>query len=107
MCEALFQYSNLAFFFLAISVSNPAITWGLLALLFTCVLYSWLKTGTTWTPDEGVIYTRKRDHFHYNAWIFWAALIATIFVGASIAFYFYSNARGPMIRDELPAHLRD
>ena len=92
---------------LAFSLPRGTILWGLFGILFLCVLYSYLKTGTIWTPDEGVIYTRERDHLHYNAWVFWAALLATIFLGSAIAFYYYPNASKPMIRDELPRELRD
>lgn len=105
MCEFLSQHLNTPII-LAAALSRPAIVWGIFALLFTCVLISYLKTGTIWTP-EGVSYTRERDHFHYNAWVFWAALLATIFLGAALAYFYYPNAGKPIIRDELPAELHD
>ena len=86
-----------------LEVPRATIGWGLFGLIFILYLVYCLRTGTIPNPD-GRPYTRADNRFHYNAYIFWGALMVVIFLGAAIAFYFYPNASKPMIRDELPAN---
>ena len=88
---------------LFLEIPHATILWSLFGLAFILFLIYCLRTGEIPSPD-GAPYTRTHDHFHYNAYIFWAALMAVIFIGAAIAFYYYPNASKPMIRDELPAN---
>jgi len=85
-----------------LTIPRATIIWGLFGLGFILFLIYCLRTGEIPNPD-GSPYTRTHDHFHYNAYIFWGALMAVIFIGAAIAFYYHPNASKPMIRDELPS----
>jgi uncharacterized BrkB/YihY/UPF0761 family membrane protein len=86
-----------------LAIPRATVLWSLFGLVFILFLIYCLRTGEIPNPD-GAPYTRIHDHFHYNAYIFWAALMAVIFIGAAIAFYYYPNASKPMIRDELPSN---
>lgn len=102
------QVSQAAGVLMGLSIPEASLQWGLLGIAFLGTICFALKTGKIpWGDGGWPMTTREEDRFEFNSGLFWAALMATIFIGFAIAFYFYPNASKPMIRDELPAELRD